>query len=180
MFRIFLLCCFMFAGLNTTFAADPAPVTAATNEEHPASAETVTEDIIPEAMQHIPKAPDIDFVNLRDPFASYLALLSERGRIILEQRRETMKNREREELENFDLASLKLVAIYTMGEDRVAMIEDSTGKGHTVRRGNYMGQNNGRIEKIDIDTLFLVEQIINAAGEIVDNQVTLTLKEVNE
>jgi len=43
-----------------------------------------------------------------------------------------------------------------------------------------MGTNNGRIEKIDNNTVYLVEQVLNPAGEIVDHQVTLTLKEVND
>jgi len=177
MFRIFLLCCVILGGLQNALAetksSDPIM------EPETPDLQTV-EEILPDAMQHIPKAPDIDFATLRDPFASYLSLLSKRARDLMNEQRTRMKNRDREELENFDLATLKLVAIFTMGEDRVAMIEDSTGKGHTVRRGNYMGQNNGRIEKIENDTLFLVEQVINAAGDIVDNQVTLTLKEVNE
>lgn len=169
MSRVLMLCCFMFAGIQLACAEAEETVTP-----------PVEEEISTDAMQHIPKAPDIDFANLRDPFASYLALVAQRGRALLEEQRSRLENREREELENFDLSALKLVGIFSMGEERVAMIEDSTGKGHTVRRGNYMGQNNGRVEKIDIDTLYLVEQVINAAGDIVDNQVTLTLKEVNE
>ena len=43
-----------------------------------------------------------------------------------------------------------------------------------------MGKNNGRIEKLTDDTIFLVEQDINPAGNIIDKQVTLTMKEVNE
>jgi type IV pilus assembly protein PilP len=59
------------------------------------------------------------------------------------------------------------------------MIQDATGKGYIVHRGNYMGQNNGRIEKISNDSLYLVEQVLNPAGEITDRQVTMTLKDIN-
>jgi len=137
-------------------------------------------DEVPDAMQHLVKAPEIDFDNLRDPFQSYLALVAARGRSALLDREHRLSNREREVLEGFDLATLKLVAIFSMGEDRVAMIQDATGKGHIVRRGNYMGKNNGHIEKIDPDTVFLVEQVLNPAGDITDRQVTLTLKELNQ
>ncbi len=135
---------------------------------------------VPDAMQHMVKAPEIDFANLRDPFQSYLALVAARGRAALLDREHRLSNREREVLENFDLATLKIVAIFSMGEDRVAMIQDATGIGYMVRRGNYMGKNNGHVEKIDTDTLFLVEQVLNPAGDITDRQVTLTLKEVNK
>ena len=177
MLRIFLLCSLMLTGISMASAEtiDPAPTT-------PPAATTAPEDdieLVPDAMQHAVKAPEVDIANLRDPFSSYLALVAQRGRALLEDQRLRLNNREREMLENFDLSTLKLVGIYAMGEDRVAMIEDNSGQGYTVRRGNYMGKNNGRIEKIDADTLFLVEQVINPAGDVVDNQVTMTLKEVN-
>jgi type IV pilus assembly protein PilP len=168
MSRILIFCCSVLTGIQLAAAeTEPADIPVDNNES------------VPDAMQHMVKAPEIDFVNLRDPFASYLALVAQRGRAILDDQRRRLESRDREVLENFDLSSLKLVAIYSMGEDRVAMIEDATGKGYTVRRGNYMGKNNGRIEKIDADTLYLVEQVINPAGDVVDHQVTLTLKEVN-
>jgi Tfp pilus assembly protein PilP len=107
-------------------------------------------------------------------------MVARRGQRILQEKRLQLANRPREVLENFDLATLKLVGIYKQGEERVAMVQDATGKGYIVRRGNYMGTNNGRIEKIDNNTVYLVEQVLNPAGEIVDHQVTLTLKEVND
>lgn len=168
MSRILMFCCFIFAGIQLAAAATDSAAAPADIE------------LVPDAMQHMVKAPEIDFANLRDPFASYLALVAKRGRAILDDQRLRLENRDREVLENFDLSTLKLVGVYSMGEDRVAMIEDATGAGYTVRRGNYMGKNSGRIEKIDSSTLYLVEQVVNPAGDVVDNQVTLTLKEVNE
>ncbi|MDX8403150.1 MAG: pilus assembly protein PilP [Mariprofundaceae bacterium] len=168
MSRILMSCCFMFVGIQFAMAATDPAATPADNE------------LVPDAMQHMVKAPEIDFANLRDPFASYLVLVAKRGRAILDDQRRRLENRERELLENFDLSTLKLVGVYSMGEDQVAMVEDATGAGYTVRRGNYMGKNSGRIEKIDGSTLYLVEQVINPAGDVVDNQVTLTLKEVNQ
>jgi len=168
MSRIFIICFGLLIGSHQALA------------ETPAVADTANDEAVPDAMQHLVKAPEIDFANLRDPFASYLALVASRGRAILNEQRSRFENREREILENFDLSTLRLVGVYSMGEDRVAMVEDPTGKGYTARRGNYMGKNNGRIEKIDFNTVYLVEQIINPAGDVVDNQVTLTLKEVNK
>ncbi len=135
---------------------------------------------LPDAFRHMVKAPELDFENMRDPFQSYLALVRQRGRAALLERQSRMSNRPREALENFDLATLKLVAIFKKGKDRVAMVQDATGKGYIVRPGNYMGKNSGRIEKITDDTIYLVEQVLNPAGEITERQVTLTLKEVNE
>ncbi|MDX8405879.1 MAG: pilus assembly protein PilP [Mariprofundus sp.] len=135
---------------------------------------------VPDAMQHLVTAPEIDFVNLRDPFASYLARVSTNGNSTLLENQMRLSNREREELEFFDLTSLKLVAIFSMGGERVAMIQDAASKGYTIRRGNYLGKNNGKIEKITDDTIYLVEQVLDPAGDIIDRQVTLTLNEVNQ
>ena len=172
MSRIFILCFAVLIGSPMAFAVTLEPAT-------PADKEAIPDEAIPDAMQHLLKAPEIDFANLRDPFASYLSLVAQRGQAILDERRLRFEDREREILEHFDLSTLKLVGIYSMGENRVAMVEDASGKGHTIRRGNYMGKNNGRVEKIEFDTVYLVEQIINPAGDVVDNQITLTLKEVN-
>ncbi|PIP02410.1 MAG: fimbrial assembly protein [Zetaproteobacteria bacterium CG12_big_fil_rev_8_21_14_0_65_54_13] len=138
------------------------------------------ESEMPDAMQHLVTAPDIDFANLRDPFASYLARVSSTGKNALLENQLQLSNREREALEGYDLGSLKLVAIFSMGGERVAMIEDSSNKGFIIRRGNYLGKNNGKIEKITGDTVFLVEQVLDPAGDIIDRQVTLTLNEVNQ
>lgn len=135
---------------------------------------------VPDAMKHLVEAPEIDFVNLRDPFESYLTIVAARNKAALVKQAIQKSNREPEFLESFDLSSLKLVATFSMGGELVAMVENALGKGYIVRRGNYMGKNYGRIEKLTDDTIFLVEQVINPAGEVTDRQVTLTMKEVNE
>ena len=138
------------------------------------------EAAVPDAMKHMVKAPEIDFVNLRDPFESYLTLIAARNKAALVKQEIHKSNRKLELLESFDLGSLDLVAIFSMGGERVAMVEDTLGKGYIVRRGNYMGKNNGLIEKLTDDTIFLVEQAVDPAGDITERQVALTMKEVNE
>ncbi|MDQ6994125.1 MAG: pilus assembly protein PilP [Mariprofundaceae bacterium] len=144
-----------------------------------AQASSAPEPAIPDARQHQMKAPPIDFEHLRDPFTSYLDTIALRGQRLLKAQQSKLFNRKREPLEVFDLSTLSLVGIYKMGDQRVAMVQDSQGKGYTVHQGNYMGKNSGQVEKIDEDTIYLVERMLNAEGQIVDQQVTLTLKEVN-
>jgi type IV pilus assembly protein PilP len=177
MWRSILIMVLVLLGATPSLAADASQPADNTVAHKPASAQD--DDVIPDAMKRLMKAPNVDYAHLRDPFASYLAMVAERGRAALLEREARLSNRPREVLENFDLSTLKLVAIYTMGGERVAMIQDATGKGYIVHRGNYMGQNNGRIEKISNDSLYLVEQVLNPAGEITDRQVTMTLKEIN-
>ncbi|MDX8396514.1 MAG: pilus assembly protein PilP [Mariprofundaceae bacterium] len=166
MFRFLLACMTLFFGMQTAIAVEKSLID---NDED-----------VPDAMQHMAKAPEIDFVNLRDPFASYLTLVSQRNQLTLHEQNNRLDDRPREVLEDFDLSTLKIVGIFTMGEKRVAMVEDVSGKGYVVHRGNYIGKNGGRIEKIDNTTLYLVQQAVNPAGEVVDQQISLTLEEVNE
>ncbi len=144
------------------------------------AAPAVNDADIPDALKHMVKAPEIDFANLRDPFVSYLARVAASHQASLLEKKRIMANRNRDPLEKFDLDVLRLVAIFSMGGERVAMIEDAAKKGYIVRQGNYMGKNNGKIDKIDDNTIFLTEQIFNPAGDIVNHQVTLTMKELNE
>jgi type IV pilus assembly protein PilP len=164
----------VFCVLLMATAADAQPAAKQTTQK----SGTAAAENVPEAMQHMVKAPKVDIEAMRDPFASYLSRMAERSKEILAARRAT--SRPHEELENFDLSTLQLVAVMRMGKRRVAMVQDSTGKGYMVRVGSYMGKNNGRVKKITDDSLMLVEQVVNPAGDIVNHKVTLTLKEVNQ
>jgi len=163
--------------LSLLFVLQPLSAQAAVEE--PIDQES---EAMPDAMSHLMVAPDIDIQNIRDPFLSSF----EKNRIEeakrFKNRRQLPENkRKREVLEFFDLSTLKLVGVYKKSDgDWVASVQDSTGKAYTVRRGNYIGKRGGRIEKIDGKTIYLVEQAMNPAGEIIDRQVTLTLSEVND
>ena len=140
------------------------------------------EEVIPDAMARLVTAPDIDIANIRDPFLSpFEKNRLEEAKRFKNRRQLPQNKRKREALEFFDLSTLKLVATFKKaGGEWVASIQDSTGKAYTVRRGNYIGKRGGRIEKIDAQTIYLVEQTINPAGDVVDRQVTLTMAEVND
>lgn len=134
---------------------------------------------VPDVMKYIIKGPDIDIETMRDPFVSYLSRIAEQRRQLLLARQAKLGHRKRGKLEHFDLSELKLVAIMKMGKDRVAMVEDNSGKGYLVRRNTYMGKNSGRVIRITDDTVLLVEKVVNPAGDLVDHEVRMTLKEVN-
>lgn len=162
-----------------SFFLTAQPVAAAVTNAPPSTNEAET---MPDAMSRLMKAPDIDLENIRDPFLSSFAKNRiEEAQRLKNQKRLPANKRTQEVLEQYDLSTLTLVGTFKKaGQDWVASVQDSTGKSYTVRRGAYMGKRGGRVEKIDGQTIYLVEQIINPAGEVVDNQVTLTLAEVND
>jgi len=163
--------------LSLMFFAQPALAITAPND-----ATELEDAAVPDALSRLMTAPRIDIQNIRDPFLSPFEKnrLEEAKRLKTRRQLPTNK-RKREVLEYFDLSTLTIVATYKKhGHDWVASVQDSAGKSYTVRRGNYIGKRGGRIEKIDGQTIYLVEQSMNPAGEIVDRQVTLTLAEVND
>ena len=135
---------------------------------------------VPDAMGYMVKGPDIDVESLRDPFVSPMSRIAERNAQLLLQKQAKLGKRNPEKLEAFSLSELKLVAIYSMGKDRVALIQDNIGNGYKVRRNNYMGKDSGRVEKITEDSILLIESALDLAGDLVEREVVLTLKEVNE
>jgi len=133
-----------------------------------------------DAAIHRVKAPELDIATLRDPFESYLTVLEKKNK----QRRDASRSRDAsrasEPLEDFDLGALKLVAIMQMGGKRAAMVENHEGKGFVVRKGSYIGRDNGRVVNITERNVEIMEDEFNAVGEIVQRKAVLTLNEVNE
>jgi len=133
------------------------------------------DEALPDSMQHMAMAPAFNIDQLRDPFASYLALVSKHSVKVLQARKRKLVSRPKEALERFDISSLHLVAIYAIHDKRVAMFEDSEGLGHTVEVGNYMGKDNGKITAIDHGVVHLMEEMINPLGELEHKEMLLTL-----
>jgi type IV pilus assembly protein PilP len=69
----------------------------------------------------------------RDPFRSHENLFVEEARNRVKSQREVV-------LDQFSLDELKLVGIVLRANPAMAMLVDPTGKGHTVRRGQFVGR----------------------------------------
>ncbi len=140
----------------------------------------LSENGMPDAMRHMATAPQFDLDRLRDPFASYIALITKHQEKVLQDRREKANARPKEPLEAFDLSSLRLVAIYAIHGQQVAMVEDNEGTGHTVRVGDYMGKYNGKVTAIDASGVHLLEEMINPKGKLEHKETLLALPEDKE
>lgn len=87
-------------------------------------------------------------------------------------------DRPREVLENYGLTDLKMVGTLTGTEGNIfALISDSDGGVHRVRRGNYMGANYGRIVGISETRVEVMEIVPNGRGGWVERPRTLSLDE---
>ena len=75
-----------------------------------------------------------------DPFKSFIAEQ--------EEMKEKVERKPKTYLETLDLSQLELIAIIIGPKDRWAMVRDSKGLGHVIRRGTAIGTNGGVVHEI--------------------------------
>ena len=85
-------------------------------------------------------------------------------------------NRRKEPLEAFPLDVMTMVGSLNRAGQRVALVKVDNLL-HQVRVGNYLGQNYGRVNKIDDNEVVLREIVQDAAGEWIERNTVLQLQE---
>jgi type IV pilus assembly protein PilP len=85
--------------------------------------------------------------------------------------------RRKEELEQYALDSLAMVGTLAQGETDWALIVTPEGILHRVRVGNYLGQNNGQITRIEEGQVQVTEIISDGGGEWRERQASVALKQ---
>ncbi len=88
-----------------------------------------------------------------------------------------IKNRNREELEDFELDSLKMVGTMEDQKENWGVVIDPDGIVHRVSVGNYMGRNIGKIVNVFEDRIELREIVKNNQGRWEERQAALALIE---
>lgn len=120
--------------------------------------------------------------NLRSPFSKSKVVqtsivqeqvITEEG--VVQQPRPDA-SRKREFLEGFPLGSLTMVGTLNKGNYYWGLVQDSSGKVYSVKVGDYIGQNSGRITKIDEDEIDVDETVPDGKGGWMQSQVVMTLK----
>ncbi len=85
------------------------------------------------------------------------------------------RDRSREYLENFPLDSLGMVGTLYIGDTMYGLVQTSDGLIHRVVPGNYMGQNDGRINEISESEITLVEIISDGIGGYIERDAAVSL-----
>jgi type IV pilus assembly protein PilP len=83
----------------------------------------------------------------------------------------------KEPLESYPLDSLKMVGSIGVGASLEALLRDTDGTVHRVHKGNYLGQNNGKVIGISETEIDLVELIPNGTGGWMERQASIALPE---
>lgn len=87
-------------------------------------------------------------------------------------------NRAKEPLEQFRIESLRMVGTIQIQEGALeALVLDPSGTVHSIRRGNYMGQNNGRVVGVSETQLELREIVSNGQGGWIERPRTVSMAE---
>jgi type IV pilus assembly protein PilP len=109
---------------------------------------------------------------LRDPFAPSLAeqKAAEAEKVAVPD------PHPKEKLEDFALDSLKMVGTIGTGPGTIGLIRDPEGTVSTVRPGNYLGQNYGKIKAISANSIQLVELVSNGNGGWMERPTSIEIE----
>ena len=83
----------------------------------------------------------------------------------------------REELEGYELDSLRMVGVLENPENLWGIVRDQDGTVHRVQVGNYLGTNFGKIINIQEDRIDIREIIKDTLGRCEERAVSLALSE---
>ena len=92
-----------------------------------------------------------------DPFKSFIA--------IQEELEEKKRSKPKTYLETLDLSQLELIAIVTGPKGNWAMVRDSKGLGHVIKKGTPIGTNSGVVERITPKEVVIREEFRDFRGE---------------
>ena len=84
-------------------------------------------------------------------------------------------NRVKQFLEQFPVAQLSMVGTLAQGAEKFALIQDPQGGVTTVRTGDYMGTDHGKIQEVADTAVELIEIVPDGAGGWVERARSIAL-----
>ena len=96
---------------------------------------------------------------------------------LTEEMRNEIQNRNREELEGFELDSIKMVGTLQNEDNHWGIVLDPDGIVHRVKSGNYIGLNIGKITSIEEEQIEVREIIKDNSGRYGERKALLPLTE---
>jgi type IV pilus assembly protein PilP len=105
-----------------------------------------------------------------DPFKPFIQLISAKG----------SKTTPLTPLQKYDISQLKLVAIIISPAGNIGLVEDVTGKGYFLKKGTWIGKNDGKVTRILKDKVIVEEVYQDIFGQTKTNEISLFLHKVEE
>jgi type IV pilus assembly protein PilP len=118
----------------------------------------------------------------RDPFELFYQkneenLVDDQDSGLTKEMEDEIKNRNKEELEQFELDSLRMVGLMESEENQWGIIKGPDGVVHRIKVGNYMGRNTGKVLNVFEDRVELREIVKNSQGRWEERQAAIALDE---
>ena len=169
-----LICCGLWLGAGVAAAADPGPLRP--SGPVPALAAKVKTAKTPEQVK-AEKTPQAQFryspTGKADPFRPFL----ERDEIA---RKKAIKSKPKpiplSPLQRVGIEKFRLVGIAGGAARRVAVVEEAAGKLYTVKKGNIIGQNGGRVAEIQEDRVIVEQTVSDQKKRTKVNRVVIQLR----
>jgi len=119
-------------------------------------------------------------VGMRDPFSALFEVPEEALATDVDDTKQhalmqEIQNRNREELESFELDSLRMVGTLENPSNFWGIVKDPKGAVHRVSVGNYLGMNFGKVTVVDEDRIELREIIKDPQGDWIERLASLAL-----
>lgn len=151
---------------HVTFAADPQ-----TNEE------AVPEETEPVAIEKSTSTFEYQMEDRADPFAPFVSGTAKKNPV---QPDEIIENNEvLTGMQLFEPGQLTLVALMLTGGNKLAMVQDFTGRGYVVEEGVKIGRR-GVITQITEDRVIIEETAQTRSGKTLKNEIAMVLKREGE
>jgi len=104
-----------------------------------------------------------------DPFVPLVKeepVVVEKKELVEARKGGVIEKRTKTPLEKIELDQLELKAIIIAPSGNKALVEESTGKGYIIRKGTYIGRNDGKVLKILKDKVVVEEMTENSEGKM--------------
>lgn len=111
--------------------------------------------------------------DLRDPFVAQIDI--EEDIVDPKDSLHPKADRPKQHLEKFPLDTLSMVGTLEQDENSWGLIKDPQNVVHTVKVGNYIGQNEGRISQITETKIYLVETVPDGIGNYVEREASIAI-----
>ncbi len=86
-------------------------------------------------------------------------------------------HRRKEALESYALDALRMVGTLEKNKAIWAIVVDTDGAVHRIKRGSYVGQNHGKIHKVSEENILITEIIPDGSGGWREREASMTLIE---
>lgn len=121
-------------------------------------------------------------LDARDPFklfyqAEEAEAIEGEGSGLTKEMEEEIKNRNKEELEQYELDSLRMVGTMENRESQWGIVLGPDGAVHRIKVGNYIGKNSGKVLNVFEDRIEIREIVKNSQGRWEERQATIALDE---